>query len=36
MLISGKDVKTDKGFTAETTNGNQTALKDLHTKPGLL
>jgi hypothetical protein len=36
MLICGKDVKTDKGFTAETTNGNQTALKDLHTKPGLL
>jgi hypothetical protein len=29
MLICGKDVKTDKGFTAETTNGNQTALKVL-------
>lgn len=29
MLICGKDVKTDKGFTAKTTNSNQTALKVL-------
>jgi hypothetical protein len=29
MPICGKDVKTDKGFTAGTTNGNKTVLKIL-------